>query len=323
MTKSSLKGRDAERLTLETELSPSMIYRELERYHVDTLYDPLASTTDSAGYFKLQNVRVIANDLALWVYTKGKALWENNHFEIPPEPAKRLTNSNAKLPALDHYKTLGGKWLLDDERRWLEYWRHVINEIRDEYVRALAETAVCLVIDCWITSKRFGAASDWTPPALLGYYISRVNQSLLDNRESNEMWRADPIELTERVIADILFINPPPLKGYAAFGVRERTQESWLRGMSDFPLDRIAPEGTIGSSFDGVKDYMKALAELLKAGEHIPLWAFALSNRQPFTRLEFDELIRTLGRNTREVDLKIARQFFSRRAADTIVIATK
>ena len=222
----SLKGRDPDRLTLTAELSPSMIYRELERYHVHMIYDPLASTSEAAGYFKLQNVRAIANDLSLYVYVKGKALWENNHFEIPKELSKRLTNPEKELPEVDHYKTLGEKWLTDDERKWLEYWRAEVNEVRDEYQRALVETSVCLVIDCRITTKRFGTESDWTPPALLDYYIGRVNQSLLDNRESNEMWRVDPTELTEKVIADVLFINPPPLKGYAALGAREHTLEN-------------------------------------------------------------------------------------------------
>jgi hypothetical protein len=317
------KGRDKDRLTLETELSPSMIYRELERYHVSTIYDPLSSTSEVAGYFKLQNLRVIANDLSLWVYVKGKALWENNHFEIQPDLAERLSDPGAKLPKLDHYKTLGGNWLTDDERKWLEYWRTVITEVRDEYTRALAETSVCLVMDFWITVKRFGTPSDWSPPALLSHYIGRVNQSLLDNHESNEMWRTDPRELTEKVIADALFINPPPLKGYAAFGAREQILESWLRGMSEFPLEKIAPKGAVGGSFNSVKDYMMSLGELLKAAEHIPIWAFALSNRQPFTRVEFDKLIKVLGRQAREIDLKIAREFFSVRAADTIVIAMK
>ena len=120
-----------------------------------------------------------------------------------------------------------------------------------------------------------------------------------------------------------MFINPPPLKGYAAFGAREHIIESWLRGMSDYPLEKIAPKGSMGSVFNSVKDYLLALGELLKAADHIPIWAFTLSNRQPFTRLQFDALIKTLGRDMREVDLNIAKQFFSIHAADTIVIATK
>jgi hypothetical protein len=319
----ALKGFDPDRLTLETELSPSMVYRELERYHVDIVFDPLAGFTNAALYFKLQNLRVIANDLSLSTYVKGKALWENNRFEISPDLAERLTDADAVLPEADHYSTLGEKWLLDTERRWLEYWRAVVNDVRDEYMRALAETAVCLVIEAWLTEKRFGTASNWAPNSLLGYYIGRISQSLLDNRESNEMWRMDPRELADKVIADVMFINPPPLKGYAAFGAREHIIESWLRGMSDYPLEKIAPSGSMGSAFGSVKDYLLALGELLKAADHIPIWAFTLSNRQPFTRLQFDALIRTLGRDMREVDLNIAKQFFSIHAADTIVIATK
>jgi hypothetical protein len=314
---------DSSRLTLELELSPSMIYRELERYHIDTILDPMSSTSGAAGYFKLQDVRVISNDLALWVYVRGKALWENNHFQFPSDLQRQITRADAKLPKLDHYKTLGGDWLVDEERQWLEFWRKETNEIHDEYIRALAETAVCLVIDYWITAKRFGAAADWTPSALLSFYIGRMNQSLLDNRESNEMWWTDPAELIEKSIADVLFLNPPPLKGYAAFGEREHTIESWLRGMSDFPLERIAPKGALGSSFVKPSDYMKSFKSLLEVAEHIPLWAFALSNRQPFTRPEFDEMLKKLGRRSREIDLKIARHFFSVHASDTIVIAMK
>ncbi len=317
-----LSSRPREKLSFEAEISPSMIYRELERYHIDTIYDPIASTGGSAGYFKLQNVRVIGNDLSLHVYVRGKALWENNIFTIPDKLAARLTDENAELPELYHYKTLGTDWLTDDERMWLEYWRKLINEAKDEYVRALAETAVCLVIDYWITAKRFGTSSDWSPPGLLKFYINHVNRSVLDNDESNEMWRTDPKELTTKVIADIMFINPPPLKGYAAFGIRELILESWLRGMSQFPLKKIAPAGTVGSMFGNVKAYLKALADLLQAADHIPIWAFALSNRQPFTRLEFEELLGSLGRNIRETDLGIAREYFSRRAVDTLVVAT-
>jgi len=298
-----------------------MVYRELERYHIGTIYDPIASTSGAPGYFKLQNVRVIGNDLSLFMYVKGKALWENNIFTIPDELKEALTDEKTKLPRLYHYKGLGEDWLTDDERKWLEHWRREVNKAKDEYHRALAETAVCLVIDYWITAKRFGQSADWSPPGLLSFYINHVNRNILNNEESNEMWRTDPVELNDKVIADILFINPPSLKGYAGFGTREHVLESWLRGMSDYPLEKIAPKGTIGSSFSNVKEYLASLREFLHAAEHIPIWAFALSNRQPFTRLEFNEFIKGMGRRTRESDLKIARHFFSRRAPDSIVSA--
>jgi len=318
-----LKSGELDRISYKPELSPSIIYRELERYHIETIIDPLSSTSNAAGYFKLQDIRIIGNDLALYAFVKGKALWENNTFTIPKEVSDLLTDSEAKLPALYHYKTLGGDWLTDEERGWLEYWRKVITDAKDEYIRALSETAVCLVIDYWITSRRFGVTADWTPPGLLGFYINHVNRGILDNQESNEMWRADPRELVEKSIADILFINPPPLKGYAAFGVREHITESWLRGMSDFPLDKVAPKGVVGCRFTSVGDYMEGLSDLMENAEHIPIWTFVMSNRQPFTRLEFKELMKSLGRNMKEIDLKIARHFFSLRAPDSVVIAVR
>ncbi|MCX6647588.1 MAG: hypothetical protein NTY09_14695 [bacterium] len=319
----AFKPRSHDKVSFKPELSASMIYRELERYHIETIYDPLASTSGASWYFKLQNMRVISNDLALFAYVKGKALWENNIFTIPAELTVRLTNPDVSLPELWHYKTLGGDWISDTERRWLEYWRQEINETKDEYERSLVETAICMVVDQWITVKRFKVKSSWSPSDLLGFYINHVNRNVLDNNESNEMWRTDPVELSDKVIADVLFINPPPLKGYSTFGVREHILESWLRGMSDFPLTKIAPKGRIGSSFGSMNTYMEALSDLLKAANHIPIWAFALSNRQPFTHLEFATLMKDHKRKTREIDLKIARHFFSLRAPDTVMIAVK
>jgi len=318
-----LKSKELDKLSFKPELSASMVYTELERYHIETIFDPLASTSGTAGYFKLQNVRMISNDLSLFTYVKGKALWENNIFTVSEDVAKMLTDPEAKLPRLDHYKKLGGDYLVKIERKWLEYWRKEINKIREEYVRALCETAVCLVIDHWITAKRFGEIAEWEPHDILAYYLNHVNRNILDNEESNEMWLTDPKELAEKSIADVLFINPPALKGYASMGVREHTLESWLRGTDDFPLDKIAPPHCLASSFDSVSDYLVCLSHLLQAADHMPIWAFTLSNRQPFTRLEFDDLMRSLGRRTKEVDLKIARHFFSRRAPDTIFVAIK
>ena len=314
---------DKSNLSFEPEISPSMVYRELERFHIDTIYDPIASMSGAAGYFKLQNVRVIGNDLALYAYIRGKALWENNIFTIPDSVTDRLTDPDAKLPEPYHYRNLGGDWLSDIERKWLEYWRKAINDTRDEYIRALAETSVCLVIDYWITAKRFGMTHEWTPNELLKFYILHINRSVLNNEESNEMWRTDPEELTTKVIADVLFMNPPPLKGYGSLGAREEILESWLRGMGRYRLNRIAPDGSLGAVYGSTGDYLKSMSRLLQAANHIPIWAFALSNRQPFTRPEFQELLRSLGRGYRESDLGISRQFFSRRAVDTIMIAMK
>ncbi|MFH1676430.1 MAG: hypothetical protein ABIC40_05325 [bacterium] len=318
-----LKSHTRDKMTYDPEISPSVIYSELEHFHIDVLYDPLASTTGTTSYFKLQNLRVISNDQALFVYSKGKAFWENNHFTIPDELSKILTDKSGGRTKPEHYKTLGRERFTDEERSWLEYWRRKITGARDEYVTALAETAVCLVMDHWITAKRFGSTSDWSPPDLLGYYINHVNGNLLDNEESNEMWREDPKELSEKVIADIMFFHPPPLKGYAAFGEREKLLESWLRGVSDFPLERIALSGVLGSKFEDKNKYMVSLAEMLRAADHIPIWAIVISNRQPFTRLELEELLKSIDRHPRAIDLNITLQFFSRRAPDTILVATK
>ena len=318
-----LKSLTRDKMTFDPEISPSVIYSELERFHIDVLYDPLSSTTGTTSYFKLQNLRVISNDQALFVYSKGKALWENNHFTIPDDLAKILSDKSGAKTKPEHYKSLGKDRFTDEERSWLEYWRRKITGARDEYITALAETAVCLVMDHWITAKRFGSTKSWSPPELLGYYINHVNGNLLDNEESNEMWREDPRELSEKVIADIMFFHPPPLKGYAAFGERERLLESWLRGVSDFPLERIASNGALGSKFEDKDAYMVSLGEMLKAADHIPVWAIVISNRQPFTRLELEEFLKSIDRRSGAIDLNVTLQFFSRRAPDTILVATK
>ena len=79
-----------ETLFFSPEISPSMVFHYLEKFHFSSLFDPMTSTSGVAGYFKLQNVRVISNDQAYYAYTRGKALWENNIFYIPDETGYAL-----------------------------------------------------------------------------------------------------------------------------------------------------------------------------------------------------------------------------------------
>lgn len=317
----SLTKRDT--LFYSPEISPSMIFHYLEKFHFSSLFDPLTSTSGGSGYFKLQNIRVISNDMAHYAYVRGKALWENNKFFLSDELiASMIEMDEGGLDGLVRFKDLDVPHLTDEMKAYLDLWHIRIHREGDYYIHALLCTAVLWCIDYWITVFEHGEEPTFDPPSLLKFYLMHANRQVMNNHESNEMWQENPHELVSKVLADALFLNPPRLKGYESFGIRERTCECWLRGDTDFDMAAIATEGTLGSSFTDVGAYMDALSEFLANAKHIQLWIIALSNRQPFTIRELEQVIQTHGRRPVSVDIDLPRGVFSARAVHTVIVAS-
>lgn len=312
-----------EALFFSPEISPSMIFHYLEKFHFSSLFDPVTSTSGGAGYFKLQNVRVISNDQSYYAYVRGKALWENNTFYIPDETIDKIcTVEKGDLERLVRFSGFDIPHLTDEMKAYLDLWHIRIHREGDEYIHALLNIAVLWCIHYWITIYENGAEQSFDPPSLLKFYLMHANRQVMNNHESNEMWRENPHELVSKVLADAMFINPPPLKGYASFGLRERIIECWLRGDTSFDTGEIAQGGTLGSSFASVKEYMVSLSEFLGNARHIQLWIIALSNRQPFTFNDIEHLIQNHGRRPVSVDIELPKGCFSPRAVHTVVVAS-
>ena len=312
-----------ETLFYSPEISPSMIFHHLEKFHFSSLFDPISSTSGGAGYFKLQNIRVISNDQSLFAYTKGKALWENNSFYIPDKTIEEICKyEEGDLKNLARYHGFDYPHLTDEMKAFLDLWNIRIQGEQDEYVKALLNTAVLLCIDYWISMYEHGIGPSFDPPSLLRYYLGHVNRQVMDNHESNEMWHENPHELTEKVLADAIYLNPPPLKGYASFGLRERIAECWLRGDAGFDMGNVAREGTLGSACADADAYMDALADFFKRASHIHLWIIALSYKQPFTQVGLNELLSHFNRKIASIDVDLPPGFFTPRAVNTVIVAS-
>jgi hypothetical protein len=316
----SVTERDA--LFYSPEVSPSMIFHHLEKFHFSSLFDPLSSTSGGSGYFKLQNVRVISNDPAMYAYVRGKGLWENNNSYIPDETIERVCAvGDGDLDGLVRFSGFAHPHLTDEMKAFLDLWHIRIHRERDENIQALMCTAVLWCIDYWITIYEHGAEPSFDPPSLLEYYLRYANRQVMNNHESNEMWRENPHLLVSKVLVDAMFLNPPPLKGYASYGLRERIAEAWLRGDVGFDPAGIAEDGTLGSAFADVDRYMSALADFLGRAGHIQLWIITLSNRQPFTYTELEGIVGVRGRKMAAVDIELMEGFFSSRAVHTVAVA--
>lgn len=310
-------------LFFSPEISPSMIYHHLGKFHFSSLFDPLSSTSGGSGYFKLQHIRVISNDPSWSFYVKGKALWENNSFYVPDSTIDSVCEYNeADLDGLARFAGFEYPQLTDEMKAFLDLWHIRIHRERDEYIQALLCTGVLLCIDYWLSMFESGSAPSFDPPALLRYYLNHVNRQVMNNHEANEMWRDNPHELAGKVLTDAMYLNPPPLKGYASFGLRERIGECWLRGDAGFDMADIAGAGTLGSRFKKPGEYMDALYDFLDKASHIHLWIIAISNRHPFTEVELMELLKHFNRKVASVDIELPEGFFSQRAVNTVIVAS-
>ncbi len=312
-----------EKLFFTPEISPSMIFHHLEKFHFQSIFDPLSFTSGGSGYFKLQNIRVVSNDPSMFTYVRGKALWENNSFYIPEKTVDAVCAvDDGELDGHVRFAGLDAPHLNDEMKAYLDLWHIRIHHEKDEYVQALLLTAVTWCIDYWITSRESGVEPFFDPPSLLKYYLNHVNRQVMNNHDSNEMWRERPHELASKVLTDAMFLNPPPMKGYASLGLRECIAERWLRADPQFDMARIVHDGCLGGTFDDREQYIAALRDFLKHARHIQLWIIALSNRHPFTAVELQEILKDYGRKVASVDIELPPGFFSTRAVHTVVVAS-
>jgi hypothetical protein len=300
-----------------------MIFHHLEKFHFSSLFDPLSSTSGGSGYFKLQHVRVVSNDPSWYFYVRGKALWENNSFYIPDSTIDEVCAYNeGDLAGLVRYTGFEYPHLTDEMKAFLDLWHIRIHRETDEYIQSLLCTGVLLCVDYWITMYENGSQPSFDPPSLLKYYLNHVNRQVMNNHESNEMWRENPHDLVGKVLCDVMYLNPPPLKGYASFGLRERIGECWMRGDTGFNMADITKPGTLGGHFNTSGEFMEALRGFLEKSSHIHLWVIALSNRQPFTQVEMMEMLRGFGRKVVSVDIELPKGFFSQRAVNSVAVAS-
>ncbi len=195
----------------------SEIWSVASQFKVNTVVD-LFSGSGIVGYmFKAQGKAVVSNDYMAMSATFTKAMVENNFVILPLEEAKELLVTHKES---DHFvaSTFKDLYYTDEENDLIDTLRTNIAEIKDQYKRAIAMTA--LIRACTkkrprgiftYTGQRYDDGRKDLQKTLVQQFmeaVEAVNKAVFDNGQINRSKQGDAMDLRVEQ-ADLVYIDPP------------------------------------------------------------------------------------------------------------------
>ncbi|MFN2491627.1 MAG: hypothetical protein ABR501_01925 [Pyrinomonadaceae bacterium] len=280
----------------------------LRRLKFSSIALPFTGEPDLCVQLKRWKVRVAANDVMIWSFTKSTALVENDSDQLSPDEMD-ATLEDAYVPRdrLDNPSLLN--WFNETDAWWFDNVRFNAERLSTPYKRAIALTLGMMVGDYVIS---FGEESlHLREPLSLSRVFRQLAETIpyphanaMHSKATNQDVRAF---VAERRHSELLFLRlpapvPPRPEQQTLFAWREE----WLQGGNDFwTVLEKRRAGKLGSRVQSKQQYLGFVEDLLHTAAHIPTWAISLVENGFITN---DELVETIGR-VRKVDAVYSKDF--------------
>jgi hypothetical protein len=248
----------------------------LRRLKFKSISLAFAGEPDLGVYLKRWDVRVAANDLALWAATKALACIENN--------TERLTEDDVAVVLEDAYvprhklaNSALRKWFNETDAWWFDNVRQNIEKLESSTQRALALTCGMMVGDYTLSFDE--ETREFRQP--LSQVFRRVWQSQaapVNNSQQNTTDNREARDFIAEQHTNLLYLRLPRPRNLHE--QRRNTAyawcEEWLRGGDGFwdELEK-ARAGRLGTSVVTKQQYLRFVEDLLQVALHLPAWAIA------------------------------------------------
>lgn len=206
----------------KTKLIPYILYLA-RKTDAKTVYDAFSGTTRVSQAFAKSGYRVISNDIAIWAEVFGTCYLKNTR---PPTAYQELINHLNSLSPIDGWFTEHYGGVENDgfsvqgdakKRPWQVHNTRKLDAIREEIERlklapverAVALTSLMLALDRVDNTLGHFASylKKWSPRS---YQQLNLRVPLLfENREAHQVLRGDVFRLSQTVVADLAYFDPP------------------------------------------------------------------------------------------------------------------
>ena len=281
---------------------------------------PFTGEPELGAYLKRWGVKVAANDLSWWAWTKAIAQIENN--------AERLTEADVEVTLEDAYvprerlnNPALGRWFNETDAWWLDNVRENIGRLDTQIKRALALSLGLMVGDYVMSFNE--ETRRLRQPLSLSLIFQRVWQihpTPVNNSQRNQSTNREARDfIAEQQWVDLLFLRLPPPSNQRE---RHRSEllawrEEWLRGGDDFwdEMER-ARAGRLGSPVETKQQYLRFVEDILQAAAHLPAWAIAHTENG---FISTSEIVETISR-VRKVEAIYTKDFSELMGARATII---
>ena len=290
----------------------------LRRFKFKTIALPFAGEPDLGVYLKRWGVRVAANDLSQWAYTKAIAMIENNNDSLTQQDVATVLEE-AYVP---HHKLKNPSlrlWFNETDAWWFDNVRENVEKLVNPVKRAIALTIGMAVGDYAISFNE--ETRELRQP--FSRVFKRVWESLpapIDNSQRNSSANREAREFLAEQHTDMMFLRLPrpknqrerDLKGVAAW------REDWVHGSDGYWDDlQIARAGRLGTTVETKQQYLRFVEDLLQAAAHLEHWTIAHVENG---FINTTELVETIG-HVRKVDTVYSKDFSELMGARAVIIS--
>jgi len=204
------------------------LWNEITRLEFDTVLDVFGGTGAISYKAKKFNKEVYYNDYLKFNHQIGLAIIENNEHELTEDDVEFLfeDHNHLEYPTFiqDEFKDL---YFTDEENEWLDRMYLNINELDNQYKRAIAFSALsqsCLAkrpynlfhranlyMRTEDVERSFGNKTTWEKPFEKHFKenVNEYNNAVFNNGNNNKAFNRDIMEWDSPPKADLVYLDPP------------------------------------------------------------------------------------------------------------------
>jgi hypothetical protein len=248
----------------------------LRRLQFNSISLPFTGDSALAEYLKRWNVKVAANDLMQWSWTRAIATVQNNNEKLTEEQME-IVLKNVYVPGYKLANPALRNWFSETDSWWFDNLRRNINQIDSPLAHSIALNTGMMVGDYALS---FGEENRELRQPLSDVF-GRILQSLsdpFDNQANNFCTNKPANEFLAENRAELMFLRLPQMHNLnlrTSYGL-SAWREEWINGNGDFWGETEKQfSGKLGTHTQTKSQYLHMIEDLLHAASHLPAWAIA------------------------------------------------
>jgi hypothetical protein len=248
----------------------------LRRLKFSSISLPFTGDSPLGPYLKRWDVKVAANDLMHWSWTKAIAAIQNNNEKFTEEQVE-LVLHNVYVPGYKLANPALKGWFGETDAWWFDNLRRNINQIDSPMAHAIALTIGMAVGDYALSFNETNR--ELRQP--LSDVFRRIRSTLpgpFDNRSANSCTNKPANAFLAENRAELMFLRLPQMHNLnvkTSYGLAA-WREEWINGSDEFWNETEQHfAGKLGTHTQTKSQYLHMIEDLLHAASHLPAWAIA------------------------------------------------
>ena len=237
---------------------------------------PFSGEPHLGAFLKLDNIRVLANDLTQNGFVKAVAAIQNNG-ETLSEADVAIVLEDAYVP---RYRLQNGSlrnWFNETDAWWFDNVRNNIEKLPSTVLQAIALSVGTQVGDYVLSFTE--ETRELRQP--LSNVFKRLLSALpapVNNGQNNVCQNKTAKDFIAENFVDLMFLRLPQAHNLSQRNFLGWTawREEWIHGDDRFWSDlEKAQSGKLGSLVETKSQYLRLLEDILQTASHITIWAIA------------------------------------------------